>query len=259
MSTPTDQPAPSDQPTGEQPSAVPAATPAAPAAPLERSLWLDALPVVLAIGGFGIIFGATAEPLLGASSAIWSSVLLFSGAAQFSMLALERGGADAGAIIGATALLGLRHIPLAALVRARLPHQRWLRGLVGLGLIDETVGLAVSSTRPAARTIAVVGGTSYIAWVIGTVAGGIGADLPGLRGVSDVIPIVLFVGLAVLTCAGCAAWTRVGVSAAVTVTIVSLVPGAGAAGALAAAVVVALIPVRTAGAVDTTNLDRLPS
>ncbi|HSK92336.1 MAG TPA: AzlC family ABC transporter permease [Euzebyales bacterium] len=193
---------------------------------------VDAVPVSAAIGAFGVIYGATASTVIGPGMTVASSLLLFSGAAQFTMVGLIDAGATPTAILLAVTVLGLRHLPLAAVVLPRLRVNRPRRALLALGLTDETAGLAVASRRPAARTMAMVGVAAYSAWIAGTVAGVLGADLVAAAPLAGVVFVILFVGLSALTCReGADAWRAVA-AAAVTTTLLVAVPSAGALGAI---------------------------
>ena len=130
-----------------------------------------AAPVALAIGVFGVVYGAAADDVLGPVLAVASSVLIFSGAAQFTMVALLAAGASPAGVLAGVAPLALRHLPLGAIMAPRLPASRTRRALVSWFLIDETAGVALAGAGPVERTMAVTGGLSYLAWVTGTTAG----------------------------------------------------------------------------------------
>ncbi|WP_258725616.1 AzlC family ABC transporter permease [Cellulomonas sp. NS3] len=198
-------------------------------------LVLDTLPVAAAIGVFGVIYGATAAPLLGTGTTLASSVLLFSGAAQFTMVGLVQAGASPEGVLVAVAALGLRHVPLAAVVLPRLRAGRARRGLLALVLLDETAGLAVARDRPAARTLVVVGLGAYAAWVAGTTAGALGADLLGAEQAAGVVFVILFVGLAALTCRSRADVLRAATAAIATGAAALAVPQSGAFAAVVVA------------------------
>ncbi|HEY8340722.1 MAG TPA: AzlC family ABC transporter permease [Egibacteraceae bacterium] len=200
------------------------------------SLVAEAIPVAAAIGVFGVVYGATAAAVIGPGMAVTSSLLLFSGAAQYTMVGLVDAGAAPTAVLLAVALLGLRHLPLAAVVLPRLDLSRGARALLGLVLLDETAGLALASPRPPARTMAVVGAAAYAAWVGGTLAGVLGADLLAAASVAEVVFVVLFVGLAALTCRAPADAARAAAAAAGSALLLLALPSAGALGAIAVAV-----------------------
>lgn len=209
------------------------------------SLLVEVVPVAAAIGTFGVIYGATATAVIGPDLTIASSVLMFSGAAQFTMVGLVAAGAAPAAVLLAVAVLGLRHVPLAAVLRTRLAGSRARRGLLALVLIDEAVGLAVAARRPAARTMVVVGISAYGAFLVGTVAGVLGADLVAAAPLASVVFVILFVGLAALTCRSAADAGRAAVAGAAAGGLLVAFPAAGALGAiLVAAACAALLRAR---------------
>lgn len=203
-----------------------------------------ALPVAAAIGVFGVVYGAVADPVLGGKLTVASSVAMFSGAAQFTMVALLASGATAGAVVVAVLPLALRHIPLGALVQHRLAPSRVRRAVVSLFLTDETVGLALTQRAPAARTMAITGGLAYVAWVAGTAAGVAGASIGGGEEAAGALFPVLFIGLAAVTASTWRDAVRaVGAGAGAAVLLIAA-PAAGVLGALAAAIAVACLGVR---------------
>lgn len=203
------------------------------------SVLVDAVPVAAAIGVFGVIYGATASTVIGPAMTVTGSLLMFSGAAQFAMVGLADTGATPAAILLAVTVLGLRHLPLAAVVLPRLDTARSHRAGLALVLTDETTGLAVASQRPAARTIAVVGVAAYAAWVAGTIAGVAGANLLAAAPLASVVFVILFVGLSSLTCRSAADVGRAVAAAVVTAALLLAVPVAGALGAIIVAVATA--------------------
>lgn len=200
------------------------------------SIVVDALPVAVAIGVFGVIYGATGSTVIGPGMTVTSSLLMFSGAAQFTMVGLVDAGATPVAVLLAVTVLALRHLPLAAVVLPRLDADRPRRMLLSLVLLDETAGLAVASRRPAARTMAVVGAAAYGAWVAGTVAGVLGADLLAAAPLASVVFVILFIGLSALTCRSNADAGRALAAAALTALLLVVVPTVGALGAILVAV-----------------------
>lgn len=200
---------------------------------------VDALPVAAAIGTFGVIYGATAATVISPGMTVLSSLLLFSGAAQFSIVGLvDKGVSQAGVVLAVT-VLSLRHLPLAAVIRPRLAGSRPRRALLGLVLLDETVGLAVASQRPVAQTLGVVGGFAYAAWVVGTIAGVLGANLMAAAPLASVVFVILFIGLSALTCRSRVDGCRAVVAGLATAVLVVVSPAAGALGGIILALVVA--------------------
>lgn len=209
----------------------------------DKRLLPAALPVAAAIGVFGIVYGAAASPVLGPSLTIISSVITFSGAAQFTLVALLAAGAAPAGALGAVGMLALRHVPLGAVLRPRLTAGRRARAALSMFLIDETTGLALSRPDPPERTMAVTGVIAYGLWIAGTVAGVAGGSAAA-HSVGAVEPLaaavfpVLFIGLAALTASGRSDAMRAAVAGGASVALLMIWPGAGALGAIAVAIVV---------------------
>lgn len=197
------------------------------------------LPVAVAIGVFGVVYGAAARPLLGGWMTVASSVLVFSGAAQFTMVALLAAGATAAGIVVGTATLALRHLPLGAVLQPRLVGDRRRRALVAWFLIDETTGLSLTRDEPVERTLTVSGGLAYLAWVLGTAGGVAGASLASVEPLADALFPVLFVGLAALTTGSRVDALRALLAGGASISLLLVWPGAGVLGVLLVAVAVA--------------------
>jgi predicted branched-subunit amino acid permease len=151
-----------------------------------------AVPIAAAIGVFGVVYGAAASPVIGPVLTVIGSVIIFSGAAQFTMVALLAAGATPVGVLGAIAALAVRHLPLGAILRPRLTGGRVQRALVSWFLIDETTGLAVTRDGPAERTMAVSGVLSYGAWIVGTAVGVAGGTVPAVEPLAAALFPVLF-------------------------------------------------------------------
>ncbi|MEE8599996.1 AzlC family ABC transporter permease [Euzebya tangerina] len=205
-----------------------------------RPALIEALPVAAAIGVFGVIYGATATSVMTPAQTVASSVLMFSGAAQFTLIGLLDAQATAVAVVMAVAALGLRHLPLAAVLLPRLPSGRVGRAGLALLLVDESAGLAVASPRSARLTMLTVGLSAGGAWVVGTIVGVLGGNLLGLAGVASAVFVILFIGLSALTTRDRSDGVRAGIAAGVTAVLLTVVPQVGAIGAVAVATLVAL-------------------
>lgn len=68
-------------------------------------------------------------------------------------------------------------------------------------LVDESAGLALASGAEAAKVLFTAGVAFYAAWQAGTMVGLLGASLEGVRSAAEAVFSVLFIGLAVLSCA----------------------------------------------------------
>lgn len=157
---------------------------------------LSAVPIALAIGVFGTIFGAAATSLIGPGLTIASSLIVFSGALQFAMVGLLLAGASTSTLFATAALLNLRHLLLGAALRARISGSVLTRAGLGWFLIDESVALTLAAQERSGMTLFASGLLFYIAWFLGTLVGTLGAALPQFGSVAEAIFPVLFVGLA---------------------------------------------------------------
>jgi predicted branched-subunit amino acid permease len=174
-----------------------------------------------------------------------SSIAMFSGAAQFTMVGLLASNATAGAVVVAVVPLALRHIPLGALVQHRLASSRVRRAVVSsLFLTDETVGLTLTHQGPAARTMAITGGLAYIAWVVGTAAGVAGASVGGAEEAAAALFPVLFMGLAAVSASTWRDAVRAAGAGALAAVVLIAAPAVGVLGAIAAAIGVACLGAR---------------
>jgi predicted branched-subunit amino acid permease len=168
-----------------------------------------AAPAALAIAVFGVLFGAAARPLIGPELTIVMSLLVFSGATQFSTLALVAVGAAAPALLLTAAILNVRHLVMGAVLRPTLGPSRLRRGLLAWFMLDETFGFTIVAAERmspgpereaiAERTLLLTGLCCYGAWIVGTALGILGAGVQGLDRIAEALFPVLFVGLAALT------------------------------------------------------------
>ncbi|BAL87549.1 hypothetical protein AMIS_23290 [Actinoplanes missouriensis 431] len=138
----------------------------------------------LAAAGFvlAITFGATAHdqgwsPL----AAIVASVLIFSGSAQFALLAALAGGGGIGPAIGAALLINGRFLPMGLAVGPSLSGGRFRRALQGQAVVDGSwVAAHLGGGRFDRRRLFGATIVQWPAWVAGTVLGVLAAPSPGL-------------------------------------------------------------------------------
>jgi predicted branched-subunit amino acid permease len=156
---------------------------------------VSAMPIALAIGVFGTIFGAAATSLIGPGLTIASSLIVFSGALQFAMVGFLLTGGLTSALLATAVMLNLRHLLLGAALRARISGPVLKRAGLGWFLIDESVALTLAAQERPAMTLFASGILFYGAWFVGTVVGTVGASLPQFGSVAAAIFPVLFVGL----------------------------------------------------------------
>jgi predicted branched-subunit amino acid permease len=165
-----------------------------------RSILITSLPAAAAIAVFGTLYGAGAQPLLGTAMTIASSMFIFSGALQFALVGLLSAGAGAPALLLTAGTLNLRHVVMGAVLRSRMSGSRLRRAGLAFTLLDETFGFAIAAPEEqgAERTLFVSGVVCYLAWLVGTIVGVLGAGLSGVEKLADAIFPVLFIGLAAL-------------------------------------------------------------
>ena len=191
-------------------------------------------PAAAAIAVFGVLYGAAARPLIGPELTLLSSLIVFSGATQFTVIGLLAAGAAAPAVLATAAILNFRHLMMGAVLRSSLGPSRLKRALLAWFLLDESFGftmLAAERVAPgterievAERTLLVTGLCCYAAWLVGTGLGILGAGLPGLEGVAAAVFPVLFIALAALTARTRSVAVRAVAAAAITAVICMTLP-----------------------------------
>ncbi len=188
-------------------------------------MWAAILPVAGAVGVFGAIYGAAAQPVLGAPLTLLSSVVIFSGAAQFSMVGLLAAGTSPVAVLGAVAVLGLRHLVLGAAIRPAMRGGPARRALAAWFVLDETVGLALAEPAAAARTYVRAGWAFAAAWLAGTGLGVAGGAALGMAALAAAVFPVLFIGLAAIMARTSGLMVRAGIAAVATLLLLLAWPG----------------------------------
>ncbi|MBB2940816.1 4-azaleucine resistance transporter AzlC [Actinoplanes lutulentus] len=154
----------------------------------------------LAVAAFvlAITFGATAKDQgWSALAAIGASVLIFSGSAQFTLLAALAGSGGAGPAVGAALLINGRFLPMGLAVGPSLSGGRFRRALQGQAVVDGSWvaahlgGGRFDRWRMFGATI-----VQWPAWVAGTAIGVVGApsaDLVERLGLDVVFPAFFLV------------------------------------------------------------------
>lgn len=206
---------------------------------IDRATLATTLPVAVAIGSFGAIYGTAAREIAEPLEVLLSSVFIFSGALQFTVLALLVAGAQTGALIAAAVTLNARHILLGAVLRARIDDSPYVRSGLAWFLLDETTGLSMNARHPTA-TLLFSGLICYAAWVVGTAIGILGGSIEGLQSVASAVFPVLFVGLSALSCSSRSLALRAVAAATLTVPIALAWPGGRGLAPVIAALAVAI-------------------
>lgn len=161
----------------------------------------DSVLILVAVAGFGLAYGVLAVsvgfPLW---LAVFSSIIIVSGAAQFAMVGLLSSGAVP-VLIAATGL-GLRHLPMSASLAGLIGPQPLRRRLqLAWILVDETFGLTVRAAGSGVEDLVAYKSAAdimlYTGWIVGTAVGALfGAAIdPAAVGIG-VLFSLLFLGLA---------------------------------------------------------------
>lgn len=206
----------------------------------QQRILATAVAPAAAIFVFGAIYGSLARPLMGAGSAMLGSLLIFSGAVQFTIAALLSSGAAAGALVAGSLTLNLRNLLLGAVLRPRIKAGRAQRAGIAWFLVDESAGLALASEDDPGRTLVISGALFYLSWQAGTILGLLGASVEIVRSAAEAVFPVLFIGLAALACTSRSIAVRAAVAAGLTAGAAVAWPQSKGVAALVAAVMVAL-------------------
>ncbi len=131
------------------------------------------LPLGLSALLLAITFGATARSGgWGVAAPIVASVVVFSGSAQFALLAALAGGAGVASGVGAAALVNARFVPMGLSMGPWLKGGRLRRAVESLAIVDASWVLAHEGGARFNRD-KLLGATAvqYPMWVLGTVVG----------------------------------------------------------------------------------------
>jgi 4-azaleucine resistance transporter AzlC len=158
-----------------------------------------ALPLAVAVAGFGISFGVLAraagfEPI----AAVVMSGTTFAGSAQFASAGVLEAGGAVSAAVAAAVLLNARYGPLGLSVAPVLTGPAWKRLLLAQLVVDESWALAARPDGRFDRGVLIGAGmTLYVAWVGSTALGVLGAEVlgdPAVLGLDAAFP-ALFLAL----------------------------------------------------------------
>ena len=128
----------------------------------------------IAVGAFGVTFGVGAVSA-GASvlQACAISLLVFTGATQFSAVTVIGAGGSTASALGGALLLAARNSVYGLAMSRRLSGSLGRRLLAAQLTIDETTAMSAAQTDPVAQRTAfwVTGISVYIFWNLGTLLG----------------------------------------------------------------------------------------
>jgi predicted branched-subunit amino acid permease len=207
---------------------------------LERLRRGTLFPIAAAIGIFGVVYGAAGQQVLGAVPTMISSLIIFSGTAQFTMVGLLAAGSGPFGILWAVLVINVRNFALGAAIRPHLHGTMRRRALTSWFLIDETVGLALASPSDSDQMLIRSGIWAYAAWTVGTVVGVAGGATFGLEELASTVFPVLFVGLASLMVRTARGLARVALGGVVTLVLLLAWPSLAGLAPVIGGVVAAL-------------------
>ena len=138
-------------------------------------------PLALAVFGFGVSFGVLSRAAgMGVVAPIVMSATTFAGSAQFAALSVAGDGGTVAAAVAAALLLNARYVPIGISVAPSISGGVWRRFMLGQLTVDESWALASRGDgRFDVRTLALAGGSLYLAWIVGTTIGVFAGSLLG--------------------------------------------------------------------------------
>jgi 4-azaleucine resistance transporter AzlC len=142
--------------------------------PALRPLLGACLTLSVAVGVFGVSFGVgavSAGATVAQTCAL--SLLVFTGASQFSAVSVIGAGGSTGAALGGALLLAARNGVYGLAMAKRLPGPIALRLLAAQWTIDETTAMSAAQPDPRSQRVAFwfTGATLYLFWNLGTLVG----------------------------------------------------------------------------------------
>lgn len=126
------------------------------------------------VGVFGVVFGVGAVSAGGTiAQACAMSLLVFTGASQFTAVSVVDGGGTTGSALGSAMLLAARNGVYGLTMAAHLDGSFLRRLLAAQLTIDESTAMATAQDTAAHRRAAfwITGGSVYVFWNLGTVVG----------------------------------------------------------------------------------------
>ena len=161
--------------------------------PRVRPLLTSCLTLAMAIGVYAISFGV-ASVAVGASVAQTCalSLLVFTGASQFSAVAVVAAGGSAASAMSGALLLAARNTVFGLTMSRRLTGRLPKRLLAAQLVIDESTAMSTAQDEPQLQRLAfwITGGAIYIFWNLGTLIGALAGNAidPRKFGLDAAIP-----------------------------------------------------------------------
>lgn len=146
-----------------------------------RAIVGDAVALGIGTGVYAVSFGAIA---VAAGLSAWQtqalSLLMFTGASQFALIAIVASGGTAVVAVATSTLIGTRNAFYGFAMSPVLRPRGALRFLAAQATIDESTGMAAryEGDRDSARlAFWATAGSIYVLWNLGTLVGALGAGL----------------------------------------------------------------------------------
>lgn len=156
--------------------------------------------LALPTAALGVTFGVLAAPVLGALPAIVMSAVVWSGGAQFGALTVLTAGGGVGLAAGTGLLANARFVPMGIGFAPSVSGSPLRRALVATLVVDASFALAHQGKGRFDPAVVVWSAPlQYLGWVIGTIAGALGASTlasPKSLGLDVLFP-VFYLGLLV--------------------------------------------------------------
>lgn len=168
---------------------------------LRRAVVRDAVGIGVAVGAYGLSFGAAAVTAgLSTLQACALSLLVFTGASQFALVGVLGAGGSVLAAVASALLLGSRNTLYAVRLSALLPVRGVRRVAAAQLTIDESTGMATAAPRGLELTAFWATGASvYVLWNLATLLGAVGAARlgdPAVLGLDAAVPAAFLALLA---------------------------------------------------------------
>ena len=166
-----------------------------------RAVVRDAVGIGVAVGAYGLSFGAAAITAgLSTAQASALSLLVFTGASQFALVGVLGAGGSVVAAVAGALLLGSRNTLYAVRLSSLLPLRGPRRVLAAQLTIDESTGMATAAPpRLAGLAFWATGLSVYVLWNLATLLGAVGAARlgdPAVLGLDAAVPAAFLALLA---------------------------------------------------------------
>jgi 4-azaleucine resistance transporter AzlC len=207
-----------------------------------------AVPLAVAVAGFGVAFGVLArEAGFSPAAAVAMSLSTFAGGAQFAAASVLSAGGTVTAAVAAAVMLNARYVPIGVSVSSALTGPWWVRLAAAQLVVDESwaVGHVGAGRYDRARLLS-AGLVVLAAWTAGTALGALGGDAlgdPAALGLDAMAP-ALFLALLMSQVKGRRAAAVAGAAALLAAVLVPVAPPGLPIVAASAVAIIAVVAAR---------------